>query len=169
MSGVISSKENEYVSRLKYRGVLQRFNPEDEYINGISKNGGVAVMCSDGDIDAELFHRRISHRPHAVKIFGGPLLFSPNFGGYDAGFAEKIIKNIKQGMEVKQTRTIYFYFHAPCGMAAAHHHDIREILDMAMSVSGIFDRADFFSKVFALFHVKRINKGGALEQNVYFI
>lgn len=167
MSGVISMEENEYISGLKRYGVLQKFNPEE--IRGIDENGGVAVVCSDGDIDAEPFHRRISHRPHAVRIFGGPLLLAPGFGGYDAGLERRLIENIKQGMEVKKTRTLYLYFHAPCGMALAHHHDIKEILNMAMSVSGIFDRADFFSRVFTLFHVKRINKGGILEQNVYLL
>lgn len=169
MSGFISSKENEYIGGLKQSGVLKKFNPEDEDINGINKNGGVAVICSDGDIDAEPFHRRLSHRPHAVKIFGGPLLFASSFGGYGAGFARKLIKNIKQGMEVKNTSVIYLYFHAPCGMAVAYNHDIREILEMAMSVGCIFDRDDFFSRVFTLFHVKRINKGGILEQNVYLV
>lgn len=168
MSGVISSAENEYISELKQHGVLQKFKPEEE-MSGIDKNGGVAVICSDGDIDAEPFHRRISHRPHAVKIFGGPLLFAPGFGGYDAGFKRKLIENIKQGMENKKTSTLYLYFHAPCGMAAVHNHNIREILDMAMAIGEIFARDKFFSRVFTLFHVKRINKRGALEQNVYLV
>lgn len=167
MSGVISSKENEYISGLKRYGVLQKFNPEE--IRGIDENGGVAVVCSDGDIDAEPFHRRISHRPHAVRIFGGPLLLAPGFGGYDAGLERRLIENIKQGMEVKKTRTLYLYFHAPCGMALAHHHDIRETLEMAKATGESLASDEFFSKVFTLFHVKRINKGGDLEQNIYIL
>ena len=168
MNGVISNQENEYISGLKQHGVLQRFNPEKE-MRCIDENGGVAVMCSDGDIDAEQFHRWISYRPHTIRVFGGPLLFAPSFGGYDTGFARQLIKNIKQGAEVKNTRTLYLYFHSPCGMATAHHHDIREVLDMAMSVGDIFDRDNFFSRVFTFFHVKRINKGEILEQNVYLV
>ncbi|MBI2459184.1 MAG: hypothetical protein HYV53_01365 [Parcubacteria group bacterium] len=168
MSGIISRKENELISNFKKNGTLKKFNPEEE-MQGLAKNGGVAVICADGDIDAELFHRRISHRPHAIRIFGGPLLFSPNFGGYDEGFARKMIENVKQGMEVKKTRTLYLYFHAPCGLATAFNHEIPEILDLARSVNGSFTSDNFFFRVFTLFHVKRINKGGIMEQNVYLL
>lgn len=166
MSGPISPEQNLVISNLKNIGILRRFNPEEE-MSGVTKNGGVGIMCSDGDIDAELFHRRISHRPHAVKIFGGPLLLAPNFGGYDSSFAEKIIENIKQGMEVKQTRTVFFYFHAPCGVATKFNYDIPQILELAKDSRDVLAGDKFFSRIFTLFHVKRVNKGGELEQNVY--
>ena len=168
MSGTISNVENELISQLKKDGTLKRFNPDKEMKN-IAKNGGVAVICSDGDIDAEPFHRRLSHRPHAIKIFGGPLLFAPTFGGYDVVFARKLIENIKQGMEVKKTRTLYLYFHAPCGMATAYKHEIQDVLEMAQNVNEIFTSDGFFSRVITLFHAKRINRAGNLEENTYLI
>lgn len=166
MSGPISSEQNLVVSGLKNRGILRRFNPEEE-MSGVTKNGGVGIMCFDGDIDAELFHRRISHRPHVVKIVGGPLLLAPNFAEYDDIFAKKIIENIKKGMVVKQTRTIFLYFHAPCGVAMKFDYDIPQILDLAKDARDVLAGDKFFSRIFTLFHVKRVNKGGELEQNVY--
>jgi len=127
------------------------------------------VICSDGDIDAEPFHRRLSHRPHAIKIFGGTLLLAPSFGGFNGNFAAAIIENIKQGMKVKKTRTLYLYFHAPCGMAIEFNHDIPEVLKLAGSVKHIVTIDDFFSRVFTLFHVKRVNSSGNLEEDTYLI
>jgi len=168
MSGTVTAEENEMVSRLKKQGVLKRFQPETE-LGGVAKNGGVAVICSDGDIDAEPFHRRISARPHAIKLFGGPLILAPRFGGYNHTLAYEIMKNIKQGMAVKKTRTLYLYFHAPCGMAAEHKHDLSEVLEMAKSVYQRFRDDGSFARVFLLFHVKRVNRAGNLEENTYII
>lgn len=165
MSGAITEQEGRLISDLKRSGVLIRFIPEAK----TAENGGVAVVCSDGDIDASIFHRRISKRPHEVKIFGGPLFFSPKFGGYQPDFERAIMANIKQGMEVKGTSTIFLYFHAPCGMAMAYKHNIQEVLEMAGEVSQRFLDSGLFGQVFPLFHVKRINKAEKVEENTYLI
>jgi hypothetical protein len=169
MSGTITAEENEIVSELKKQGILRRFVLSQ--VQGKAKNGGVAVVCSDGDIDASLYHRQISHRPHEIKLFGGPLLLAPSFWGFDQAFARQIVENMKFGMRHKETRSCHLYFHAPCGVASHHGYNIPRIIDLAREARNyILDDVFFPPEKFDLyFHVKRINKAGNLEQNSYFL
>lgn len=156
------------VRALKEGGVLLKFKPEE--LNGFSKNGGVAVICSDGDIDAPSFHAQISHRPHCVRIFGGSLLFAPSFRGLKRGFAHDLKANIKAGMQVKETETLFLYIHAPCGVATQYEYGIKEQIALVAEARRFFIRDHFFvpEKIHSLFHVKKMIDG-RLEQNTYRI
>lgn len=165
----ISAEDNQLVSRLKSSGTLLRFRPEE--FMGLTRNGGVAVICSDGDISAPDYHAKLIHRPHCLRVFGGSLVFAPLFRGFREAFAVGLLENLRQGMTVKDTKTLFLYFHAPCGVAAAYNHGIEEQLELAQGAKRFFASDNFFvpSKIHLLFHVKRINKAGALEQNTYKI
>ena len=94
------------------------------------------------------------------------------FGGFRGAFAVGLLENLRQGMTVKETKTLFLYFHAPCGMAMAHDHGIEEqVQTLAPEAREFFSSDNFFDrhKIHLLFHVKRINKGGAEEQNTYKI
>lgn len=166
--GTISQEDVLVVRALKQRGVLLKFDPKE--LNGSSKNGGVAVICSDGDIDAPFFHAQISHRPHCVRIFGGSLLFASSFLGFKRHFACDIKANIRAGMEVKETKTLFLYVHAPCGVATQYEIGIEAQIALAAEAREFFIRDHFFvlEKIHALFHVKKMVEG-RLEQNTYRI
>ncbi|MDO8668193.1 MAG: hypothetical protein Q7K35_03810 [bacterium] len=169
IDGVISAEENTVVSQLKKDGILQRFDPAT--IFGIAKNGGVGVMCSDGDPDMFPYHTRLTHRPHCVRLFGGSLLFAPSFKGFNEALAFGLLGNIRQGMTVKHTQTLFLYVHAPCGVAAMYGYGIEDQIKLAIEAMEFFAADNFFrrNKIHLLFHVKRINRAGALEQNTYKI
>lgn len=166
--GIISQADVAVVRVLKEEGVLLKFDPKE--LNGFSKNGGVAVICSDGDIDAPFFHAQLTHRPHCLRVFGGSLLFAPPFRGYEPDFAARLVANLKQGMTVKDTKTLFLYVHAPCGVANKYQHGIREQIALAFEARNLFAQDDFFvpDKIYALFHVKK-GVDGKLEQNTYRI
>lgn len=166
--GIISEADVLIVRALKEEGVLLKFDPKE--LNGSSKNGGVAVICSDGDIDAPFFHAQLTHRPHCVRVFGGSLLFAPSFRGYEPNFTAQLVANLKEGMIVKDTKTLFLYVHAPCGMATKYQHGIREQVALAAEARRFFAEDSFFvsTKILALFHVKK-EVDGKLEQNTYRI
>lgn len=168
MSGVLTPEEAEYVSRLKADGTLKRFSD----MKGITKNGGIAIICSDGDVDISDYHKRaVSHRPHSVKLFGGPLLLCPSFRGYDRCLADGILRNMKLGVGAKNTRTFFSYFHFPCGVASTYSHTIYEVIEMALAqeVDSLLSKSFNVKSVTTFFQVKRINRGGNLEQNTYIL
>ena len=169
MRQVLTTEENALVSSFKQSGIFQRFTTTDLRDLANADNGGVAIICSDGDIDAFAFHARISSRPHAIKIFGGPLVLSPIFRGHDKGFTRGLINNLKQGMRAKKTETIFLYFHYPCGLAIEFRYEIHRVVAIADRIREVFADDKFFNqeKIFTFFHVKRINKAGNLEQNTY--
>jgi len=122
MRQVLTAEENELVSSFKQSGIFQRFTIDDLKEIANNNNGGIAIFCSDGDIDAYSFHTRISQRPHAIKVFGGPLVLSPIFRGYDKGLAYGLISNLKKGMKAKETKVIFSYFHYPCALAIENRY-----------------------------------------------
>jgi len=166
----ITEEENAIVSQLKKDGILRRFSPDE--VRGKTRNGGVAFICSDGDIDASFYHRKISHRPHEVKLFGGPLLLAPSFKGFDDIDAAFILGNMKSGMLHKRTRFCHLYFHAPCGVAQDQYgYTIQEVIEMAKEAKAFIIKDSFFlpEKIDVYFHIKRINKAKILEQNSYLL
>jgi len=169
MNGIISQTENEVVSRLKREDKLQRFKLEE--FKGLTRNGGVAVICLDGDIDAFNHHTAITHRPHCLRVFGGPLVFARSFPGFREAFAVGLLENLRLGMTIKDTKTLFLYLHAPCGLAITYNYGIEEQLGLTAEIRNFFVGDQFFlpEKIHCLFHVKRINKGGELEQNTYKI
>ncbi|MDO8593050.1 MAG: hypothetical protein Q7R92_04785 [bacterium] len=166
----ITAEDNKIVSQLKKDGVLLKFVLDE--VRGKAKNGGVAFVCSDGDIDASLYHRQISHRPHEIKLFGGPLLLAPSYKGFDEVFAKFILANMKSGMMHKRTRYSHLYFHSPCGMAYdLYGYSIPEIISLAREAKDFMLEDSFFlpEKIDLYFHVKRINKAESMEQNSYLL
>lgn len=135
---------------LKRRGILVPFRPEEAV--GITRNGGVAIICGDGDVDIFLYHCfSLSSRPHAIKLFGGPLAMCSDFRGYDQGLASGLVKNIILGMEAKETSTVFIYFHYPCGMARKFGYDLRGTLQLAQSHGIVIPGA---SDIYTLFHYR---------------
>lgn len=166
--GPISDADQVVVSALKREGVLLKFDPKD--LSGSTKNGGVAVICSDGDTDMQLFHRLISHRPHCQQITGGSLRYVPSFRGYRKRFAIDLMGDLQLLMNVKETKTLFLYFHTPCGMAIKYECGIREQIALAAEAREFFARDSFFvpKKIHILFHTKKL-MDGILEQNTYKI
>lgn len=169
MSGFISEAERDIVRKLLKNGVLEKINLEEG--KKLTRNGGVAVMCSDGDVDMAHFHGKISGRPHMIRLFGGPLLLAPSFlRSFSRTFASNLFDNIRWGMEAKDTHTVFLYFHAPCGVATMFGHNIPQIIQMAeearemtLDALGIHN----LEKLYIFFHVKRMNKAQSPEQNTY--
>lgn len=168
MRQVLTAEENDLVSSFKEDGIFQRFSITDLREIANNNNGGVAIFCSDGDIDAFAYHARISSRPHAIKIFGGPMVLSPLFEDYNKEFARYLLKNLKMGMETKKTEVIFLYFHYPCGVAIRYRYELHFVVAMADRMKEVFTAAGFKGEtIIPLFHVKRINRAGKLEQNTY--
>jgi hypothetical protein len=168
MSGFLTERESRLISRLKRDGTLRRFTVEE--LNSLTNNGGVAIICSDGDIDASRFHRKFVARPHEKKDFGGFLLLCKSFKGYDETRAKLMLENIAWGMEAKSTSSIFPYPHWPCGVGSEKYgHTLEEMINMIPEGVDVLNHNPFFSppKITVFFHVKRINKGGKAEQNSY--
>lgn len=165
----ISAEDNALVSQLKKKGLLVKFDPNE--FRGATRNGGVAVMCSDGDVDIPVHHMQLTHRPHCLRIFGGPLLLAQSFPRFNENFAIDLSSNLQLGMEAKDTKRVYLYVHAPCGVAHKYNLGILEQLKLAVEARDFLAGDSFFDpdKIFVFFHVKRINKAGVLEQNTYKI
>jgi hypothetical protein len=166
--GYLTKAEREYVRSLKNEKILKTYTPEQ--LRGITKNGGVAIFCGDGDIDVRKYHERtISDRPHAQEFFGGSLIHSRAFGDYDESFAQGALKNMFRGMGAKETQRVFLYPHYPCGMATFFRHGIYDVFRMAADVHLRFiEEYGFNSKlVYSFFHVKRMNRGMKEEQNTY--
>lgn len=164
---VLTLEEYALKREMKEKGILKRFDTGE--IRGMAKNGGMAILCGDGDIDVRSYHKKaVSERPHCKADFGGPLLLLPSFHGYDSCYAKGIIGNIKAGMEVKKTKTVFCYFHYPCGMAKAYHHGLLDVFKMMPEAAEIL-RREGFERIHILFHVKRLNKKKEEEQNTYLV
>lgn len=169
MSGFLTPKEAEFISSLKKLKLLRRFKVEE--LQGLTRNGGIAIICGDGDIDASRFHRKFVARPHEKKDFGGILLLCPSFRGYDETRAKRMLENIAWGMEAKATSSIFPYPHWPCGVGAKFGHTLEEIINMIPEGIEILRNNEFFQtdKITPFLHVKRINRAGKEEQNSYII
>lgn len=164
----VSAHDQAILDALKLEGILSKFDPKE--LNGSTRNGGAAVICSDGDTDMQLFHRLISHRPHCQQVAGGSLRYVPSFRGYKKRFAVELMRDLKDLMRIKDTKTLFLYFHAPCGMAAKFDCGIREQIALAVEAREFFSQDSFFvpAKIHILFHTKKL-MGGILEQNTYKI
>jgi hypothetical protein len=166
--GFLSDSERDCVRSFKDSGVLRVYS-ESEFQN-ITRNGGVATFCGDGDTDVRHHHERtITNRPHAQEHFGGVLIHSRLFRGYDEFYAMGAMRNMGWGMEAKDTASVFLYPHYPCGVATKFDHSIQEVFLMTAEVHIRFLEEYGFSpgKVHSFFHVKRLNKGAREEQNTY--
>ncbi len=178
--GHLSNEERAFIRRMKKLHVLRVFSVND--MRQITKNGGVLITCSDGDVDISKYHSyAVSCRPHEVKIFGGTLNVCQEYKGYDVEEESVIIKNIVKGFQAKMTKTLFLDHHFPCGMAGQYKHGIEEVLCFAYLSSLRFctdlgkklndmlplELSLREEKIFDFFHVKWINKKGEEEQSMY--
>jgi len=164
---VMNMEEYRLKKELKELGILKKFSPGE--IKGLTKNGGVAVVCGDGDIDVRSYHRKaVSDRPHCKADFGGPILLVSSFAGYNPSYAKCILENIKSGMIVKNTKTVFCYFHYPCGMAKAYNHSLLDVIRMMPEAAEVLKK-EGFERIFILFHAKCLNKKGEEKQNTYVV
>jgi len=168
MSGILTDEENAHLSVLKKNGFLIKFKKSD--MKNVTKNGGIAILCGDGDVSIYDHHKAIiSKRAHSIKLFGGPLLLCPSFKKYNKHAVSAILENISWGKSAKETKTFFIYFHYPCGVATLFDHSMDDVLKMAPEATKCIQ--DFFDpkKIITFFHVKRRNKGGKIEQNSYIL
>jgi hypothetical protein len=178
--GYLTGQERDFVRKLKEQGILRLFSPE--LTKGVTKNGGVLISCSDGDVNIHEYYREaISDRPHAIKTFGGTLNACSQFGGYDPEEERVILRNIVKGFVAKQTRTLILGHHYPCGMATEYGHGLEEVIRLNYLTHLRFSTVlkELLNKllppelaleedrIFDFFHVKRINKGEEVEENMY--
>ncbi|MDR3558989.1 MAG: hypothetical protein P4L62_01690 [Candidatus Pacebacteria bacterium] len=164
----LKDEERSFVRDLKVADILREYKMGE--LKGITKNGGVAFFCGDGDIDVRNYHEKtISRRPHGQSLFGGVLIYSRFYRGYKGSFAADSIENALLGLNAKETKTAFLYPHYPCGMATYFEHTIEEVFLMAADTHLRFISEFGFTpdKTHSFFHVKRLNKGAREEQNTY--
>jgi hypothetical protein len=137
---------------------------------GITKNGGVATFCGDGDIDAYKRHcEEVTIRAHSIKVFGGPLIFASSFNGYNKQMASGLIENIRMGMKVKQTTKCFLYFHFPCGMAREFNHSLENIINyLAPEAINAFKDLTAPEKIYSFLHVKEYIDD-SYKQSIYHL
>lgn len=166
---VLTLAEYELKSRLKKAGALKRFK-NGELKGLLAKNGGVAIVCGDGDIDAIDHHEKeVSHRPHCKTDFGGMLLLMPDYRGFSQVYAYGMVENIKFGFSAKQTRTVFAYFHYPCAAAEYHKHSFKDVLLMIANSRNTLIEKYGFQKVHVFLHVRRLTKDRGKKQNTYLV
>lgn len=166
---MLNDVEKKYIDSLKEMGVLKVLKKGD--CENLTKNGGVAIFCGDGDIDARQYHcETISSRPHAITLFGGVLTFAQSFSGFNRAMFEGVIENINWGMEAKATRSIFLYPHYPCGVASKFKLSLQGTIELAAEAHEFFAENPSFLKenIHSLFHIKGINKEGWDVQATYF-
>jgi hypothetical protein len=166
----LTAYEEKLVSRFKAEGLLKSYTADDW--DGVTRNGGVAVLCSDGDIDAFEHHAKvISRRPHCIKVFGGPLLLAKNYPGYHRPNAGFLMEQIQAGMEAKKTGTVFLKFHHPCAMAIKYHLDLIQVVGLAHQVHENFLRGGLVNpeKIFTFLHVKKKDKQATYLLNPNFV
>lgn len=156
--------EQAIIDVMKDEGIFKKINTDRICVG---KKESVAVLCSDDHTDITYHHReKITPTVHAVKFFGGPLAFHPNYKNYDANAVNWIIHNIEKGMSLKGNNDLCVYFHFACGMADNYEHGIKEVLRWIPEIKEFIVSLDFMQKknVHILGHTKKTD-----EQNSYVI
>jgi hypothetical protein len=163
----LTKTEVEQIQFLKTEGILRLIRKGE--LKGLTSNGGVAFFCGDGDIDTQLFHRQhISHRPHAIGLFGGPQLLAPSFRGHDTPFVEGLLRNISWGRGAKKTQTAFLYPHWPCGVGSAlFGYTMIEWINLMNEVTEVLKRHS--KDMHSFFHVAKKTDEGIEEQNTYLL
>lgn len=162
----LTEKERESKCWLRERGVLCDIE-RGEW----TKNGGVAIMCGDGDAVEQRRHHGavISKRPHLIAAPGGILRLAPSFTGYSSSHAEAILEWAKDYVGIKKTSTAFLYGHWPCGAADGNGVDLLRMVALAGKArqtvveSGIFPE----EKVHLLFHIRKTAEDGPEEMRTY--
>lgn len=155
------------VKSLKKLKVFQPFTRAQ--LAELTKNGGSAFVCGDGDIDAFLYHAAAIARPHHQACYGGPLILAHSYRDFDQRFAESMIRNMRIGMKLKDTKSAFLYFHYPCGAALMFGYTLDQVLGFAQEAISRLKQEDFLEpeKVYAFFHFKWEGKVGRIIQKTY--
>jgi len=167
MSGVIRKEEYMTFKELCDAQVMWKFRPGE--LQKLTQNGGIALICGDGDIDVGPYHRQGIERPHSLRTFGGPMLLAPTFRGYSQKLAEGLLENISWGMKAKDTGTVFFYLHYPCGVASMFKMEMEQVIELAVDINNVLWHNQFFTpkEVFGFFHIRRLAASGKEKQNTY--
>lgn len=180
----LTQEEKEFVGFLKELGIFVKLEGKRKWCT----NGGVKCCCGDGTKDMILYHKKNIHPDTNLQtLAGGPLSYSFGFirRKLNGDFSNKDLSIVMRGnvaeikayMKLKNTRTMFHCFHFPCGAAKDAGLTIKDIvIGHIPKVVSYFDALcfkdpEFFraERVFYKFHVKKINSGGAEEQNTYLI
>ena len=164
---VLNSEDVQVVKSLKRLKSFQAFTKAE--LSALTRNGGSAFFCGDGDIDALGYHAEAIERPHHQALYGGPLLLAHSYKDFDPHFAECIIRNMKLGMRAKQTNAVFLYFHYPCAAALMLGYTLDQVLGFAYEVINRLSQEDILTpeKIYAFFHFKWEGKRGKLIQRTY--
>jgi hypothetical protein len=166
MSGFLKKEEEKIVEELKKKGVLQKITPGE--LTDITKNGGISVICADGDIDVRRYHRKsINPRAHSPAPFGGFLIFCKSFRGFNPAYAYGFLENILWGMEAKDTETFFLYPHWPCGVATKFKYEMLEVIDLLPEAINFFHPVS--KKIHTFLHLKMMINGEVKEKTYKLI
>jgi hypothetical protein len=155
------------VKRLKRLKVFQSFTKAE--LNSLTKNGGSAFVCGDGDIDAYDYHASAVDRPHHQACYGGPLILAHSYKDFSHLFAEGMLRNMKIGMRLKKTKSVFLYFHYPCAAALMVGYTLDQVLGLAHEAISRLKNEDGLDpeKIYAFFHFKWEGKNGRVIQKTY--
>lgn len=163
----LSPEDVKQVKRLKRLKVFKSFTKAK--LKSLTKNGGSAFVCGDGDIDAYIYHAEAIDRPHHQALYGGPLLLAHSYKDFDLSFAKKIIRNMKMGLRLKSTKPVFLYFHYPCQAALVFNYTLEHILGFAHEAISLLKQEDILEpeKIYVFFHFKWEGEEGKIIQKTY--
>jgi len=162
----LSPTDVSLTNKLRMEGILKPYTKVE--LTVITKNGGSAFACGDGDTDIIKYHFQAIDRPHVMSVYGGPLLLAPSFSGYQESLAKGLLENMKSGMRLKETESAFLYFHYPCALALLFKYTLTEVIQLAQEVAELLSEDNFFNpdKLFFFFHVK-MEKKESIAQKTY--
>ncbi len=173
MPRVLTGDEYAVVKRLKSQRIFLKLNDSVAMEKIGSSEGIVATACADDHTDMIRHLRNALHTEviHPVRVFGGPLVFVPSYGDHCKEACAWLLNNIIQGMRAKDADCLVLFEHGPCAMLDEYGHSIEDAVRWIIEIEDFFFSIDFFKdkKIIFLFHVKRKNKAGAIEQNTYMV
>jgi hypothetical protein len=155
------------VKNLKKLNVFQSYTKAE--LSSLTKNGGSAFVCGDGDIDAYSYHAEAVDRPHHQACYGGPLILAHSYKDFSPLFAEYMLRNMKIGMKLKKTNSVFLYFHYPCAAALMFGYPLDQVLGFAHEAISRLKHEDGFDpeKIYVFFHFKWEGKNGRIIQRTY--
>jgi hypothetical protein len=164
---LLSPEDVKVVKSLKKLKQFQSFTKAE--LSSLTRNGGSGFFCGDGDIDALGYHAEAIARPHHQACYGGPLILAHSYRDFDPRFAENMIRNMKIGMKIKNTKTVFLYFHYPCGAALSLGYFLDQVLGFAHEAVSLLKKDKFFDpeKIYVFFHFKWEGKKRRLVQKTY--
>ncbi|MDP1833597.1 MAG: hypothetical protein Q8L11_01530 [Candidatus Moranbacteria bacterium] len=78
-------------------------------------------------------------------------------------------ENIKFGFFAKRTKTVFAYFHYPCGAAIHYKHSFTDILKIMADSPEVLKLLYNFEKIYVFLYVRRLNKNNEERQNTYLV